>query len=122
MGEGHDVGRRTLEKGDVDAAARAVERSVEARRRGAHHADFLANKVTSAVVRGRVAYDALEIGHAGNGGDQRDTAERGRHDDLLGVQCSGLLALFVDHNGPFCLVILLGFDDRRTSPDVEFKS
>jgi predicted oxidoreductase len=44
--------------------------------------ELLADEVTRAIVRGRVAQDALEIGHAGNLGGHWNAAEGGGHDDV----------------------------------------
>lgn len=79
MGEGHDIGGGSLEKGNVDVSAGTVIGSVKTGGRSTNNEDFLAHPFTRAVVRSGMTSSALPLVHTGDDGGHGNTTERSGH-------------------------------------------
>lgn len=79
VGERHDIGGGSLEKGDIDVSAGTVIGGVETGRRSTDNEDFFAHPFTGAVVRSRVTSSALPLVHTGDNGSHGNTTERSGH-------------------------------------------
>ena len=82
MREGHDVSRRSLKEGDIDASASKVESGVEARRRSTDDKDTFADPLAGAVVDSGVTNGPREFIGPGDLGDVGHTGQAGSHDLL----------------------------------------